>query len=137
LAKLLQHQRTAGAMEAALQTGLRLLTLDSLQEPAHRAVMRLYVQLGRRASALRQYQICVGVLQRELGVEPETKSKQLYQELLRQRPSHAAANMESPATAHPAPGEVPLLHDDTLPRELPLIGREAEIHRLRGMLDVA
>jgi DNA-binding SARP family transcriptional activator len=81
LAKLLRQQRATGATEAALQTALRLLALDPLQEPVHRAVMRLYVELGRRASALRQYQMCIGVLQRELSVEPETTTKQLYQEI--------------------------------------------------------
>src|SRR6266540_3545945 len=136
LAKLLRHQRTTGATEAALQTALRLLALDALQEPVHRAVMRLYVELGRRASALRQYQICVGVLQRELGIEPETTTRQLYQEILRQRPLQAA-NVESPATAHAVPAEVPGLPDETLPRELPLVGREAEIHRLREILNRA
>jgi DNA-binding SARP family transcriptional activator/predicted ATPase len=137
LAKLLRHQRTTGATEAALQTALRLLALDPLQEPVHRTVMRLYVQLGRRASALRQYQICVGVLQRELSVEPEMTTRQLYQEILRQRPSHAAANVESPATAHAVPAEVPSLPDETLPRELPLVGRESELHRLREILNRA
>ncbi len=96
LAKLLHHQRTTGATSAALQTALRLLALDPSQEPVHRAVMRLYVQMGRRASALRQYQICIGVLQRELSVEPETTTKQLYQEILRQRPSPAAMSVEIP-----------------------------------------
>jgi len=137
LAKLLRHQRTTGATEAALQTALRLLALDRLQEPVHRAIMRLYVQLGRRASALRQYQVCVGVLQRELGIEPETTTKQLYQEILRQQPSHPAANVESPATVHAVPAEVSRLPDETLPRELPLIGREAEIRRLREVLNRA
>jgi DNA-binding SARP family transcriptional activator len=51
-----------------------------LQEPVHRAVMRLYVQLGRRASALRQYQL-----------------------------SHAAVSVESPSTAPPVPAEAPTL----------------------------
>ena len=137
LAKLLRHQRTTEATEAALRTGLRLLALDPLQEPVHRAVMRLYVQLGRRASALRQYQICIGVLQRELRVEPETTTKQLYQEILRQRPSHAAADVESPATAHAVPAEAPAPPDETLPRELPLVGRETEIDRLREALNQA
>src|SRR6266508_1543075 len=137
LAKLLRHQRTTGATEAALQTALRLLALDRLQEPVHRAIMRLYVQLGRRASALRQYQVCVGVLQRELGIEPEMTTKQLYQEILRQQPSHPAANVESPATVHAVPAEVSRLPDETLPRELPLIGREAEIRRLREVLNRA
>ena len=137
LAKLLRHQRTTEAPEAALRTGLRLLALDPLQEPVHRVVMRLYVQLGRRASALRQYQICIGVLQRELRVEPETTTKQLYQEILRQRPSHAAADVESPATEHAVPAEAPAPPDETLPRELPLVGRETEIDRLREALNQA
>ena len=136
LAKLLRHQRTTEATVAALQTALRLLALDPLQEPVHRTVMRLYVQLGRRPSALRQYQICVGILQRELSVEPETTTKQLYQEILRQRPSHAAADVESAATAHAAPAETPA-SDDTLPRELPLVGRVTEIGRLREVLNRA
>ena len=137
LAKLLHHQRTTGATEAGLQTALRLLALDPLQEPVHRAVMRLYVQLGRRASALRQYQLCIGVLQRELSVEPERTTKQLYQEILRQRPSHAAVSVESPSTAPAVPAEAPDHPEDTLPRELPLVGREAEIRRLREALDRA
>src|SRR5262249_37820412 len=72
LARLLaDQQRAAGSPETALRTALRLVALDPLQEVAHRTLMRLYVQLGRRAAALRQYQLCVSVLQRELGVEPE------------------------------------------------------------------
>ena len=83
LAKLLAHQRKAGASEAAVATALRLLTLDPLQEVVHRALMRLYADLARRGAALRQYQHCVAVLQRELGIEPEAETKALYQEILR------------------------------------------------------
>ena len=137
LAKLLRHQRATGATESAVQTALRLLALDPLQEPVHRAVMRLYVQLGRRASALRQYQVCLGVLQRELGVEPEATTKQLYQEILRQRLLPAATSVEGPEGAIVAPPEPPRPPDETLPRELPLVGRQAEIHRLREVLDRA
>jgi DNA-binding SARP family transcriptional activator len=52
--------------------------------------MRLYVRQGRRGAALKQYQGCVAVLQRELGTEPEDETKQLYQEILRRRPGPAA-----------------------------------------------
>src|SRR5262245_40156758 len=90
LAKLLAHQRKAGATEPAIGTALKLLTLDPLQEPVHRALMRLYAEVGRRGTALRQYQQCVGVLQRELGVEPEAETKALYQEILRQRSPRSA-----------------------------------------------
>jgi DNA-binding SARP family transcriptional activator len=45
----------AGVIEPAVQTGLRLLALDDLQEPVHRTMMQLYTRLGRREAALRQY----------------------------------------------------------------------------------
>jgi DNA-binding SARP family transcriptional activator len=73
LARLLAFQRASGALNEAVQTGQRLLALDPLQEVVHRTLMQLYVQVGRRSTALRQYQSCVGVLQRELGVEPEAR----------------------------------------------------------------
>jgi DNA-binding SARP family transcriptional activator/predicted ATPase len=135
LARLLVHQRTAGATEAALRTALRLIALDPLQEPVHRSLMRLYVKLGRRAAALRQYQVCVGALQRELGVEPEATTKQLYQEILRQRPVPVATDVEIPEMAPAVPLEAPRSPDETLARDLPLIGREAEMHRLREAVD--
>jgi DNA-binding SARP family transcriptional activator/predicted ATPase len=131
LARLFRHQRTAGASQAALQTALRLLALDPLQEPVHRAVMRLYLLLGRRASALRQYQICLGVLQRELDLEPETTTKQLYQEILRQRPSPAATDLEPSAAAPVVPPEARTV---PLSRELPLVGRVTEIQQVREIL---
>src|SRR5919201_958149 len=94
LAKLLAHERKIGAGEAAMQTALKLLALDPLQEPVHRALMRLYAEGGRRGAALRQYQQCVGVLARELGIEPEPQTKTLYQEILRERSHHPAAAID-------------------------------------------
>jgi DNA-binding SARP family transcriptional activator/predicted ATPase len=129
MAKLLRHQQSAGMTEAALRTGLRLLALDSLQEPVHRAVMRLYARLGRRASALRQYQVCVRALQRELSVEPEGATRQLYQEILRQRPPDMATELESPASPDDSV-DARSLSEESLPRELQLFGRDAELSRL-------
>jgi DNA-binding SARP family transcriptional activator len=91
LARLLAQQRKAGALESAVQTALKLLALDPLQEVVHRALMGLYTETGRREAALRQYQHCVRVLQRELGIEPEAATKALYQEILRQRPRRSFA----------------------------------------------
>src|SRR5262249_34262368 len=135
LAKLLRHRRAAGATEAAVQTALRLLVLDPLQEPVHRTLMRLYSQMGRRAGALRQYQICVGALQRELGVEPEEATKHVYQEILRQRPQSVATDVEGPEKTQGTRIEASHALDETLARDLPLIGREAEMQRLREALD--
>ena len=122
LAKLLAHQRRTGALEPALQTALRLLTLDPFQEPVHRVLMRLYADLGRRGAALRQYQHCVAILQRELAAEPDSETKQLYQDLLRRRPS--SIPVERPS-------------GDTDTGQGPLVGRDAELSALRKALEEA
>jgi DNA-binding SARP family transcriptional activator/tetratricopeptide (TPR) repeat protein len=123
LAKVLEHQSRTGATEAAIHTAGRLLALDVLREDVHRAVMRLYVARGQRGAALRQYQSCVGILRRELGVEPEVATKRLYQEIL-QHP------LPSPPSPPPRRGAA---HRklDRVPGEVALIGREAEVARLR------
>lgn len=133
-AKLLRHQRNSGALDDAVTTALRLLALDPLQEPVHRVLMRLYVERGRRAAALRQYQLCVSALARELRVEPERATKQLYQEVLRQRNAPLTTDVETPE-----PEEIvsasPRVHDDVLPRDVPFVGRDSEMLRVRDILD--
>src|SRR5215813_9030262 len=104
LAKLLTQQRAVGATEPALQTALRLLALDPLLETVHRTLMRLYAQLGRRDSAVRQYQICVDVLHRELGVDPEAETRDLYQEILRSREKHGLAARGAGTKTPASPG---------------------------------
>jgi DNA-binding SARP family transcriptional activator len=54
----------------AIAHARRWLALNSLHEPAHRALMRLHARAGDRASALLQYRECVRTLDRELGVAP-------------------------------------------------------------------
>src|SRR5262249_47955376 len=85
LTKVLAYQTRAGDAARAVHTAARLLALDPVQEPVHRALMRLYARQGRRAEALRQYQVCVNVLQRELRVEPEAETQHLYREILQQK----------------------------------------------------
>jgi DNA-binding SARP family transcriptional activator len=85
LAKLLSLQAKAGAIEAAIQTSVRLLAMDALQEPVHRTLMRLYVQQGRRNAALKQFQICTDVLRKELGVDVEAATKRLHEQILEAR----------------------------------------------------
>jgi DNA-binding SARP family transcriptional activator len=96
LAGLLACEQAAGATDSAVRTALRLLELDPLQESVHRALMELYVETGRRGSALRQYQLCVATLQRELRAEPEAETKALYHEILRQRGRAGSAQRSQP-----------------------------------------
>jgi predicted ATPase/DNA-binding SARP family transcriptional activator len=97
LGRLLARHQAAGEAEPAVQTALRLLALDPLQEPVHRAVMQLYAGLGRRGAALRQYQLCVDVLKRELRTQPEAETTRLYQEILASRPASVVVGADATA----------------------------------------
>lgn len=121
---LLIRQGAAGQTERAIETALRVLALDPLQEVAHRALMRLHAAQGRSAAALRRYQICVEALWRELRVEPEQETKQLYREILAQRSTQSPSRAARPAGAT---GEA------TAPSLL--IGRHAELASVRAELD--
>jgi DNA-binding SARP family transcriptional activator/tetratricopeptide (TPR) repeat protein len=81
---LAEHVRTR-ATDAAIHVAVRLLTFEPFDERVHRALMQLYADSGRPSSALRQYELCVDVLRRELGVEPETETRELYRRLLFER----------------------------------------------------
>jgi DNA-binding SARP family transcriptional activator len=132
LARLCSHQRSAGAHETAVDTALRLLALDPVQESIHRTLMRLYADLGRRGAALRQYQSCVAALERELGVEPDEETRLLYQDILRRmRPAVVSPLGATPASRSP---ELPPL---LLPVDVPLVGRERELAHLEAALDAA
>src|SRR5262245_47667258 len=148
VARLLAHHRRGGHLELALQSTLQLLTLDPLQEPAHRTLMRLYVQLGRRGAALRQYQVCTALLERELRAQPEPETKALYQQILTERPAASpliadsveertadTESVPSPAETAGTPSTAKSL--DVLAADLPLIGREAELAHLTELVDAA
>src|SRR5215475_6504921 len=89
LARLLATQTG----ETAIETAQRLLRLEPAHEETHRALMRLYMAQGNRAQALRQYQICREVLQRELAVKPQAETEQLFRDL------QSAANGATGATS--------------------------------------
>jgi DNA-binding SARP family transcriptional activator len=134
LGKLLALQAESGPTEAGIATAVRLLTLDPLAEPGHRTLMRLYARQGRETAALRQYQTCVELLQRELGTEPELETKQLYRELLQQRRRH-----ERDANARALPPRATATGGSDRRLDLPvsgtpLLGRDAERGRLRELV---
>ena len=112
--------------EAAIQTARRLLAIDPSQERMQRALMRLLLRQGQRAAALKQYQLCVDWFERELGVEPEEKTRQLYRDILR--------------SAGPSPDRLqrassPLRrHVNARAEEAPMVGRDFEFGCLNDAL---
>lgn len=80
-AKLLASYDASHALDDAVRTAIRLLALDPINEPAHRALMSLYARQGRRGEALRQYQTCREAMARELGILPDDATEALYRDL--------------------------------------------------------
>jgi len=85
-----------GEYDRAIPYARRWLALDPLHEPAHRALMRLYVQAGQRTAALRQYDECTRLLADELGIVPGPETEQLYRAIRERR--------ELPGDHRPHPG---------------------------------
>ncbi len=78
LERLVLCYSAQGELGLAIEYARRWLVLDSLHEPAHRHLMQLYAWTGQRSAALRQYGVCVRILQEELGVAPLEETSQLY-----------------------------------------------------------
>ena len=61
----------------------RVLELDRCSEPAHRAMMIAYSEMGDRAGVARQYEKCQNALKEDLGVTPSPQTEQLYKSLMK------------------------------------------------------
>ena len=70
LQRLVRTHKSLDQYEAAIPYARRWVALDPLDEVAHRHLMESYAGAGQQAAALRQYQQCVRVLDRELGLPP-------------------------------------------------------------------
>ncbi len=97
MGELLGHLTDSGETERAVALARRLLGLDPLREPVHRALMRLYAERGDRALALKQYQACRAVLARELDVAPEAETEALHEELRVGGPAPAPTTSDEPS----------------------------------------
>ena len=82
LARLAELDEQRGEPQRAIASLQRLLSLEPAHEEAHVALMRLYAATGQRRRALSQFQQLRDALQRELDVEPDERSQQLYAAIL-------------------------------------------------------
>ena len=79
-----------GDVAGATQSVRLLIAADPANEEAHVRLMRLYALAGRRADALRQYELLHDVLQREPGAE----AQRLYAEVRARRTSEPELSSE-------------------------------------------
>jgi len=99
--RLMERAAPAGG-EPAIRWALRILAVDAVHEPAHRALMELYAAQGRHAAALRQYEQLRETLSRELGTRPESETDALARRIREDRRSPARLIAEPTALASAA-----------------------------------
>lgn len=104
---------TAGAIDCLR----RYLDIDELAEEMHRRLIELYALAGNRSAALQQYERCVTILERELGVDPMPATQAAYHTVLRGDTLAVAAPARSTWTTLPA-------------LDVPMVGRSAEVKAL-------
>jgi len=114
--QLIELQARLGGIDDAIATAQRTLRIDPLQEPVHRALMRLYLQSGDVVNALQQYESCARMLKRELRIEPDAETKSLHREIVQLRARGGNAPAESRAADRRK--TVLVVEDNVLNREL-------------------
>lgn len=120
-----------GEYSLALAYARRSLSLDPLDEPGQRELMRLYACSGQQAAALRQYEECVRLLDNELGVEPEAATRELYEQIRSRTfakpllPPEPQGVTEQAMPA-PVPVAVPVVKYN-LPQSDGFVGRQREL----------
>jgi DNA-binding SARP family transcriptional activator len=81
LDKLICYSDHHRAHEAAQIFAATVLGYEPARERTHRQLMSSYYLAGDRTAALRQYDRCVAALKEELGVRPERRTTQLYEQI--------------------------------------------------------
>ena len=106
-----------GDAAPALQYARRLVTLDPLNESAHRLLMQVYSQVGQHNAALKQYQTFEQTLRRELGLDPQPETRALYKQIRRGDIKYVEAGIQRET----------ITPQNNLPQQLTsFIGREKE-----------
>lgn len=82
LERLLHLSEQEGDYPEAIRVAQRLLREDPLHEATYRHLMRLYAKSGNRGAVIRTYYTCATVLERELGVEPASATRLVYEQLV-------------------------------------------------------
>ncbi len=100
-------------------------SIDPLHEPAHRQLMRLFAASGQRSEAIRQYNKCVEILDKELATPPENETTELFQAIQNSNSSIFPNNLIEQGGTSILPSRPPLV-----------IGRETTLADLKKRLGV-
>ena len=118
LTMLSKDHCTLGHADQAIPYARRLITLDPLNETSHCLLMDVYIQAGQHSEALKQYQTLEHTLRKELNLDPQPETRELYKKIRKgeAKPIPIAKETEFTSPKH------------NLPHQLSsFIGREKEV----------
>jgi len=102
LDQLAAHHEEQGTYDSALAYARRQIALEPWREHAHRQAMRALAFAGQRAAALAQFGACQKILHDELGIDPDTSTRDLYERIRSgalQLPSRTTGESTPPSAA--------------------------------------
>ena len=134
LSELIAHYAHQGELLAGINYASRLLTLDPTREETHRHLMLLFALDGQASAALAQYRTCQQILHQELGADPSTETRELFERIRGgEFNKKAPLTLTLPASTPPPSVLPPLPHN--LPTEFSaFVGRTVELQQLQRQL---
>jgi predicted ATPase/DNA-binding SARP family transcriptional activator len=106
---LSQVQFEVGELGQAVETTVRWVAHDTLNEAAYRRLMQLHFAKGDRSAALQAYEACRSLLVRELQVEPSPETEALAKRLRTQRGARGPEGKPISLTSPQPPVNLPLV----------------------------
>jgi len=85
LGSLIVYWSSEQNYQKAIAYAKKYLAVNELAEDIHKQLMILYAASGDRQSALRQFELCTTILERELGIKPLKETRSVYQSILQDR----------------------------------------------------
>jgi predicted ATPase/DNA-binding SARP family transcriptional activator len=81
LKMLVEDYEALNQAQSAILYAQSLIWLDPINEAAHRQLMQLYVLTDQHTAAIQQYQIVEKLLRKELNVDPQPETRELYKKI--------------------------------------------------------
>jgi DNA-binding SARP family transcriptional activator len=136
LAILVERSSQCGELAQAIEYAQSYLAHNDLAEDIHRALIELHAARGEREAALRQYERCATILERELGVKPAPETLAAYRTALEGRAGNLAwtGGGESPGGGSDIVFPAPPVWSVLPGLQAPLIGRNDALDRLESAL---
>jgi adenylate cyclase len=125
-----------GRWDDVLKWGEEWIQLGQSPEPAFRALMKAYANLGDQSMVSATYQRCVDGLDRELGLDPSPETRRLYEGIIREQHGYAPSRPIITGLASQSPSFLDEAKPEKVERTV-FVAREAELAQMEGYLELA